>query len=216
MDGAQALIAAARRLARRAGPLPWLILMTDPARGGDPVAAAARLPRGAAVVLRHDGAPGRAALAARLARLCRARGLRLLVARDARLALRLGAGLHLAEGMRPPLPWRRHGRGLLTVAAHGPAALARARRLGADLALLSPLFPTASHPAARPLGPLRFARFARAARLPVAALGGITAARVAAAARAGAVAVAAVGALAAAQARGEKGPTGAAGIALPG
>jgi thiamine-phosphate pyrophosphorylase len=170
--------------------------MTDPARGGDPLAAAAALPRGCVVILRHDSVPGRADLATRLARLCRARGLRLSMARDARLALRLGAGLHLADGMEPPVLWRLHGRGLLTVAAHGPAALARARRMGADLALLSPLFPTASHPGARALGAVRFARFARSAGLPIAALGGMTAPRVTAAARAGAVAVAAVGALA--------------------
>ncbi len=98
--------------------------------------------------------------------------------------------------MAPPLLWRLHGRGLLSVAAHGAASLARARRMRADLALLSPLFPTASHPAARPLGTVRFAGLARRAGVPVAALGGITAARVAAVARAGAVAAAAVGALA--------------------
>jgi len=173
--------------------------MTDERRGGDPLAAAARLPPGAAVILRHDGAEGREVLAASLARLCRSRRLRLLVARDARLALSLRAGLHLGEGMRPPAPFRlarrRPQRPLLTIAAHGMAALARAHRLGADLALLSPLFPTESHPGARPLGTLRFASLARRARLPVAALGGVTARRVGAARAAGAAAVASVGAL---------------------
>ncbi|WP_291299110.1 thiamine phosphate synthase [Elioraea sp.] len=175
--------------------------MTDERRGGDPLAAASALPRGAGVILRHDGAAGRAALAGALARICRMRGLRLLVARDARLALALGAGLHLAEGMRPPACFRaarRRRRGvLLTIAAHGPRALARAAAIGADLALLSPLFPTLSHPGGAVLGPVRFARFARAARLPVAALGGLTGAHtrghVRAAARAGAVAFASVG-----------------------
>jgi thiamine-phosphate pyrophosphorylase len=193
------LAAAARILKRRSRRLPYIILMTDERRGGDPLAAAAALPHGAAVILRHDGAPGRAALAARLARLCRARGVRLLVARDARLALRLRAGLHLAEGMGVPAPFRlarrRGRRPLLTIAAHGPTPLAAARRLGADLALLSPLFATASHPGARGLGTLRFAALARCAGLPVAALGGMAAGRVRAAAAAGAVAVAAIGAL---------------------
>jgi thiamine-phosphate pyrophosphorylase len=170
--------------------------MTDPARGGDPLAAAAALPHGCVVILRHDSVPGRADLATRLARLCRARGLGLSIARDVRLALRLGAGLHLADGMEPSVRWRLHGRGRLTVAAHGRAGLARARRMHADLALLSPLFPTASHPGGRPLGTVRFARLARRAGVPVAALGGITAGRVTAAVRAGAAAVAAVGALA--------------------
>jgi thiamine-phosphate pyrophosphorylase len=187
--------------------------MTDERRGGDPEAAAAALPARArgriAVILRHDGVVGRAALAGRLARLCRARGLGFLVARDAALALRLGAGLHLAEGMVPPLPFRLARRRLvgrrlvgrpslgplLTIAAHGAGALAAARRIGADLALLSPLFPTASHPGAAALGPVRFARLTRAAPLPVAALGGVTARGVQAAARCGARAAAAVGAL---------------------
>ncbi|GIX08659.1 MAG: hypothetical protein KatS3mg116_0369 [Elioraea sp.] len=193
---AQGLIGAARRLRRGGRHLPWLVFMTDPARGGDPLAGAARLPRGTAVILRHDGVPGRALLALRLGRLCRARGVSLIVARDAGLALRLRTGLHLADGMTPPLRWRLHGRGPLTAAAHGRAGLARARRFGAHLVLLSPLFPTASHPGAPALGTVRFARLVRGAGVPVAALGGITPGRVAAAVRAGAVAVAAVGALA--------------------
>lgn len=174
--------------------------MTDESRGGDPLAAAARLPPGAAVILRHDGAAGRAALPASLAALCRRRRLAFLVARDASLALRLGAGLHLADGMRPPLAFRlarrrRRRRPLLSMAAHGAGALAAAARAGADLALLSPLFPTASHPGARALGPVRFARAARGAGVAVAALGGLTAGRVVAARHCGAQAVAAVGAL---------------------
>ncbi len=199
------LVAESRRL-KPLSRLPRLFLMTDAARGGDPVAAASRLPparvRGcgpgwAAVVLRHDGVPGRERLAAQLARLCRSRGLCFLVARDGRLALRFRAGLHLADGMRPPLCWRRRG-GLLTVAAHGPRALRRAKALHADLALLSPLFPTLSHPGAPALGPVRFASLVGRAGLAVAALGGLAGGwRARAARRAGAAAFAAVGALAA-------------------
>jgi thiamine-phosphate pyrophosphorylase len=49
----------------------------------------------------------------------------------------------------------------------------RARRAGADAALVGPVFATASHPGARPLGPLLFAALARLSPLPVYALGGI-------------------------------------------
>lgn len=181
--------------------------MTDAARGGDPLAAAALLPpargRGfgpgwAAVVLRHDGVPGRERLAVALARLCRARGLAFIVARDARLAMRLRAGLHLADGMSRPLCWRPRRGALFTVAAHGLHGLRRAKVLGADLALLSPLFPTLSHPGAPALRPVRFAALLRRAGVPVAALGGLAGGWPAvAAARAGAAAYAAVGALAA-------------------
>ncbi len=173
------LEAQARRLKGMAG-VPRLWLLSDARRLPDPRAAAARLPRGSAVLAR-DLAP---ALAPDLARLARRRGLRLLVAGDGRLALALGAGLHLAErrparGLLAFLAARRQGgvaRGtLLSVAAHGVAGLARARRLRADAVLLSPAFATASHPGAPGLGPLRWAALAaRASRgVAVVALGGV-------------------------------------------
>lgn len=184
----QTLAEAARRLnARRARdrgnrPLPHLYLMTDD-RLGDVAAAAARLPRGAAVVLRHYDAPDRAALGRRLADLCRARGLVLIVAGDWRLAARLGAdGLHLPEGMlrggrlAPALAWVRQSGALLTAATHSAVALRKAAAVGADAALLSPVFPTRSHPGAPTLGAVRFAALCRESPVPVIALGGVTAA----------------------------------------
>lgn len=174
----------ARRKKRRPMPevilVPKVILVTDETRQPDPVAAMERLPPGTGVLLRHYGVPDRAALARRVAAVARRRRLVLLVAgADWRLAAAAGAnGVHLPEGVARGLAdpglrlWRRRGH-LLSVAAHGPAALARAARLGADAALLSPIFPTASHPGAPCLGPLRFALWSHRARLPVLALGGI-------------------------------------------
>jgi thiamine-phosphate pyrophosphorylase len=158
--------------------LPPLILMTDTARLADPEAAIAGLPRGSAVILRHYDDPGREALGRRLRTLSRGAGVLLLVAGDARLAARLRAdGLHLPEWMVRRAAGRRWPRPgwLVTAAAHSPAALWRAQRAGADAALLSPIFATASHPGAKPLGVLRFAAWCRAAPLPTYALGGITA-----------------------------------------
>src|ERR1700741_922528 len=87
---------------RRRGRYPALWLFTDLARFPDPLVSVGRLPRRrAGVVFRHDSDPDRAALADRSARLCRARGLRLVVAGDTRLALRLGAGVHLRGGRWP-------------------------------------------------------------------------------------------------------------------
>jgi thiamine-phosphate pyrophosphorylase len=157
---------------RRAQPVLWLF--TDSRRLPDPRPAASRLPKGlAGVVLRHDGDPHRAALGRELARICRARRLILVVAGDLRLARALRAGVHLRAGRWPgPL---RSARGMITSSAHNAAELARARRAGADLAFLSPVFATASHPDARALGVLRWVRLARCAGVPVAALGGIDA-----------------------------------------
>lgn len=158
---------------------PAKILLTDKDRLADPTAAIAALNPGDAVILRHYGVKNRPLMARELARLCRRRGLLLLVAGDARLARAVHAdGLHLPEKMAFSAPrtwrlWLKPG-WLVTVAAHSPAALARAGRLGFGAALLSPVFSTPSHPLARPIGPLRFAAWSRRATLPVYPLGGIT------------------------------------------
>ena len=163
---------------RRGRALPPLILMTDIHRLPDPVAAVSALPQGGAVILRQPDGVLREAQARILLPLCRGRGVLLLIAGDGRLAAKLGAdGIHLPtamlrSGARVWRLWRRNW--LVTAAAHSPAALHRARRAGADAALLSPVFATASHPQAETLGPLRFAAWCRSGPLPVYALGGIT------------------------------------------
>ncbi len=194
---------AVRRLnSRRPSGLPALFLVTDSARRPDPLPAAARLPRGSGVILRHYGRPDRVPLARRLAELASRRRLVLLVAADWRLAAALGAGLHLPEGLlrsgrlAPALGWARRRRRPVTVACHDRAALAMAGRLGLAAALLSPVFPTTSHPGAAVLGPLRFARLCHAARLPVYALGGVGPATLGGLAGSGAAGIAGVGAFA--------------------
>ncbi len=142
----------------------------------DLAAVIARLPPGGAgVVFRHDGVPGRAALARRVARQCRVRRLALVIAGDARLAAAVGAGVHLRGGRRAltaPAPRR-----LVTASVHNRRELGLARRAGADIVFISPVFPTASHPGQAALGPLRWRALAAAARpLVAAALGGLTAA----------------------------------------
>lgn len=179
--------------------LPPLILMTDRVRLADPLAAVCSLPRGAAVIVRDYEAHDRAALAASLLRVCRRRGARLLIAGDWRLAAALGAdGVHLPEwqvrrGVRPPLGFRR--RWLVTAAAHSAAAVRRAAALRVDAVLVSPVFPTASHPGKPTLGPIRFARLVRLSAAPVYPLGGITAATAKRLAGCGAAGLAGIGGL---------------------
>lgn len=129
----------------------------------------AALPRGlCGVVFRHDGVAGRTALLRRVARQCRERRAALVVAGAAEGAPG-GVGRHLRSGRGSGGAQR-----LVTSSAHGAADLVRARRAGAALAFLSPVFPTASHSGARTLGPAAFARMALRAGLPVLALGGIS------------------------------------------
>jgi thiamine-phosphate pyrophosphorylase len=151
-------------------------MFSDPVRLPEPAAAARRLPRGAGVVARGLSAPA----LRRLARVARVRGLVLLVGGDGRAALSARAGLHWPDRAALPghlaflaarrggAPWAR-----LSVAAHGRAGLARGRRLGADAVFLSPVFATASHPGAAPLGVLRWAALGRRAGRRVVALGGM-------------------------------------------
>ena len=151
--------------------------MTDRHRLPDLCSALDRLPRGSAVIFRDYDATDRQSLAGRLAKQCRSRGLLLIVAGDADLAARVGAaGLHLpAHQARQAGRWRRAPPGwIITTAAHDRAALSAAARIGADAAILSPVFATASHPGQPTLGAHRFAALVRQCTIPVYALGGIT------------------------------------------
>jgi thiamine-phosphate pyrophosphorylase len=181
--------------------LPPLILVTDEQRLADPMPAVAGLPAGSLVIFRHYDWPDRRLLAVRLAKLCRARRLRLLVAGDIDLAVRLGLGVHLPEGLLRSAPVKlrlRHRKRpglLLTVAAHGRQALVRARRWAANAALLAPVFPTESHPGKTALGLLAFRRLAATTPIAVFALGGVTAHTISALVGSGAAGIAAVGGL---------------------
>ena len=172
--------------------------MTDAARLPAPQKAIAILPQDAGVIFRHYGVADRAALGAELRALCARKGLPFLVASDLRLARALRAdGVHLPEAQtrQAGAIKRRAPRLWVTVAAHSLPALIRAQRADADAALLSPVFPTQSHPEARTIGPHRFAQLAGAVGLPVYALGGVNDENAARLNASGAFGIAAISAL---------------------
>ena len=156
-------------------PLPRLWLMTDERMGEGLWDALARLPRGSGVIFRHyaTSPADRRRLFDRVRRVARARRLVLVLAGSSAQAIAWHAdGVHGRSGQRLA------PRGLIrTAPVHSRMELIAARRSGADLALLSPVFPTRSHPHARTLGPVGFARLAATAGLPIIALGGMDARR---------------------------------------
>lgn len=161
--------------------LPSLILITERSVLPDPIAVMDNLNVGDAVLLRDYELPDRADLAHQLRAATTVRRLRLIIAADVSLAIAVKAdGVHLPEWALTPTGgaarrWHRGDpRRLLTIAAHTPTGLRRAARIGADAALLAPVFPTNSHPGAATIGPIRFAVWQRQSPVPVYALGGVS------------------------------------------
>jgi thiamine-phosphate pyrophosphorylase len=155
---------------------PAAFFLTDAKLGDALWAIVQRLPRSVAVIVRHYDQPDRAAFARRVVQACRRRRLTVLIAGDPKLAHALHAdGWHWPEGLARP---SRATRPMMqTMAAHGPAALIKARRLGVKAVLVSPVFATSSHPGAPALGAVRYALLVRGAALPVYGLGGLTSQR---------------------------------------
>lgn len=153
--------------------VPRILLLSDARNDAMLEAALARLPRGSALVFRHYHLPPheRRARFDRLVQLARAHGHAVILAGTMRAARAWGADG--AYGNAAMLA--RGGPGLRLVTVHSLREIARAQR--ADAVLLSPVFPTRSHPGGKVLGPLRFALLAAQAPTPVIALGGMTPAR---------------------------------------
>ncbi len=124
-------------------------------------------------VFRHYHLPDaeRYARYRQLERIARAEGHVVILADSALTAREWGAdGIYGA-----PLALYPRRRDLIQIAtAHNLHEIAQANRIGADAVMLSPVFPTRSHPGAKTLGPARWRTLARHALMPVIALGGMT------------------------------------------
>jgi len=159
---------------RREKTLPHLWLISDARNDAMLDAALARLPRGSGLIYRHYHLTDSLRLARfqALRRIARARG-HIMILADSGLTAREWGADGIYGSPRALVPRRA---GLLHLAtAHDLAEIGLAARLGAHAVLLSPVFPTRSHPGAPALGPVRFRLLARQCRLPVIALGGMDA-----------------------------------------
>ncbi|KXB29155.1 DNA mismatch repair protein MutT [Dechloromonas denitrificans] len=108
-------------------------------------------------------------------RIARQRQALVLINDSEEIARQVGAdGVHLSAARlascssRPDFAW-------VGASCHSAAEIARAGELGLDYALLGPVLPTATHPAARGLGWEGFSAAATGNTIPVFALGGMQA-----------------------------------------
>ena len=144
--------------------------MTDERMGEALWPAIEALPRGAGIVFRHHATElaRRRAMFELVARIARRKRLVLVRAGAERLGRR-EAGVHGdVRGFHP---------GLRSRPAHSRAQAIAAKRAGAHIVFISPVYPTRSHPGARSQGPLRAAAIARCLGLKTIALGGMDARR---------------------------------------
>jgi thiamine-phosphate pyrophosphorylase len=156
---------------RRRHPLPKIWLVTDE-RVVDLEAAILRLPRGSGIVFRHYSLGHKER--------------RALFDRVRKVSLRNRHVLLLAGTPRIARAWRADGAhnrsalvscGLRSFSVHNVAEKVAAKRVGADLIFVSPVFKTRSHPGKPPLGAVRLGLFAAKERSRTIALGGMTAKR---------------------------------------
>jgi thiamine-phosphate pyrophosphorylase len=164
-------------VSKRYPSLPPIWLVSDKRNDAVLERILSRLPRGSGLIFRHFHLPPaqRRARFDALRRLARARGHLVVLAGTPQEAARWRAdGNYYAPGRAESS--RRRGIVLLT--AHSLREIGRAAK--ADAILLSPVFPTRSHPGAPVLGPIRFRLLAQKAGPPVIALGGVTPRRAAA------------------------------------
>jgi thiamine-phosphate pyrophosphorylase len=157
----------------RRQPFPDLWLLSDERNDAALEDALRRLPRGSGFIYRHYHLPDaeRVARWFELHAIARAGGHVTVLADSSLTAREWGAdGIYGAPRALNPT-----SADLLKLAtAHDLAEIGLANRMRTDAVLLSPAFPTRSHPDGGVLGPLRFRLLARHAQMPVIALGGMT------------------------------------------
>ena len=158
---------------KRQTEVPAIWLVSDARNDAVLDQAMRQLPRGSGLIFRHYHlAPvERRARFAELIALASQCGHLVALSGDAATARRWGA-----DAAYGPARVLTFGPALLRlVTVHSLREIGAARRARADAVLLSPAFPTRSHPGGPALGPVKFRLLAARALVPVIALGGMNA-----------------------------------------
>jgi len=120
------------------------------------------------------------AFAARVREITTQHQAKLIIHSQADIAKAVNAdGVHLASSDISEIPairdWLKMPNISLSTSCHNLDELKKSHHYGADFAMLSPVFPTQSHPGAPALGIDTFQQIAKDSPLPIIALGGIDA-----------------------------------------
>jgi len=152
--------------------------MSDRQRLPDPKRLLSSLPKDSAIIFRHYDTPNREQLARELVMLAHQRNIRVLIAGDWKLAHRCRAdGVHWPEHLLKKIlgrPRRLKKSWITSGAVHSRQSAVKAKVLSLDLAFISPVFPTMSHPGEAALGLYRFEKLRTLAGNKAVALGGLS------------------------------------------
>ena len=141
-----------------------------------------KIPKKSAFLLRSYETKKRRKIAKQLLKFCKMKKMKLLIGSDVKLAEDINAhGIHLPEYMirNNKINWiniknvKSNKKWIITTAAHNVHALKKAEELNIDAVLLSPVFPSKSHPNSKNLGLNKFSKIVKKTKLPIYALGGI-------------------------------------------
>ena len=141
-----------------------------------------KIPKKSAFLLRSYETKKRRKIAKQLLKFCKMKKIKLLIGSDVKLAEDINAhGIHLPEYMirNNKINWiniknvKSNKKWIITTAVHNIQSLKKAEELDIDAALLSPVFPSKSHPNNKSLGLNKFLKIVKKTKLPIYALGGI-------------------------------------------
>ena len=141
-----------------------------------------KIPKKSAFLLRSYETKKRKKIAKQLLKFCKMKKMKLLIGSDVKLAEDINAhGIHLPEYMirNNKINWiniknvKSKKKWIITTAVHSMHSLKKVERLDIDAALLSPVFPSKSHPNSKNLGLNKFSKIVKKTKLPIYALGGI-------------------------------------------
>ena len=141
-----------------------------------------KIPKKSAFLLRSYETKKRKKIAKQLLKFCKMKKIKLLIGSDIKLAEDIKAdGIHFPEYMikKNKINWidiknvKSKKRWIITTSVHSIQSLKKAEGLDIDAVLLSPVFPSKSHPNSKSLGLNKFSKIVKKTKLPIYALGGI-------------------------------------------